>query len=80
MNTEHLSLAKRQLVKSALIAGYTATQAALAGRAIFLFKGKTTQSRGVIIWENGMITRADVRLDLATAMTIADTKKHLALS
>jgi hypothetical protein len=77
MKIDHLSPAKQGIVNAAMEAGYNATQH--GNNEIFLLKGRTTQSKGVIGWGDGQITRADTRLDLAKPMTIIDAKKHLAI-
>ena len=77
MTIDHLSPAKQAIVNAAIQAGYNARQC--GNNEIFLLKGKTAKSKGVIVWENGQITRADVRLDLAKSMTIKEVNKHLAI-
>ncbi len=73
----HLSPAKQALVIAASAQGYNIRQC--GNHEIFILKGVSCRSRGVMITEDGTILRNGLRHDLKTSMTMADVRKHLRL-
>jgi hypothetical protein len=77
IDIKHLTKPRQALVTLALDHGYNITRH--GNNEIFILKGRTCRSRGVVIFEDGQIIRTDVRLDLVRPMTIEEAKKHLRL-
>lgn len=75
LDLSHLSPIKRAFVLKALAKGYNVTQH--GNSELFILKGKTAKSRGVMMFGNGTIYRTDVRLDIAKALTVLDAETHL---
>jgi hypothetical protein len=72
---DHLSKQRKDLVQGAEAKGYNITQH--GNNEIFILKGGTCRSRGVILFEDGSIFRTDIRFDIAKPLTVKDAKKHL---
>lgn len=77
VNTSHLTKARHNIVNDAICKGYNAHQ--VGNKEIYILKGKTCKSRGVIIFEDGSIFRSGMDLGLVKKMTVKDTRKHLRL-
>ncbi len=74
---QHLSAPKQALVAAAQKQGYNITSC--GNREVFVLKGVSCRSRGLMITEDGTIMRTDLPHDLKATMTLADAKKHLHL-
>jgi hypothetical protein len=77
INLDHLSKPRQEFVKLAESDGYNVSQC--GNNEIFILRGKTIKSKGVLIFEDGSIFRSGLDLNLAKPMSLKDAKAFLEL-
>jgi hypothetical protein len=75
MKIDHLSKPKQKMVSDSISKGLNLNQC--GNNEIFILTGKTGKSRGVLIFEDGTITRTGIDSKISKNLTISDARKLL---